>query len=64
MVSKKRDEWAASPVHHPDLGHGTARCWNESMKLTVTKALLLALVAGILPAPKAPAPPPAPPKQP
>jgi len=29
------------------------------MRLTVTKALLLALVAGILPAPKAP-PPPAP----
>jgi len=30
------------------------------MRLTVTKALLLALVAGILPAPKAPSPPPAP----
>jgi len=28
------------------------------MKLTITKALLLALVAGFLPAPKAPAPPP------
>jgi hypothetical protein len=28
------------------------------MKLTVTKALLLALVAGILPAPKAPPAPP------
>jgi hypothetical protein len=58
MVSKKRDEWAASLVNRPDLGCGRARCWEEGMKLTVTKALLLALVAGILPAPKAPPPPP------
>jgi hypothetical protein len=58
MVSKKRDGWAASLVNHPDLGYGRARCWDEGMRLTVTKALLLALVAGILPAPKAPPPPP------
>jgi len=64
MVSKKRDECAAPPVNRPDLGRGTGRCSDKGMKLTVTKALLLALVAGILPAPKAPAPPPSPPKQP
>jgi hypothetical protein len=56
MVRKKRDEWAASLVNRPDLGRGTIRCWDGSMRLTVTKVLLLALVAGILPAPKAPPP--------
>jgi hypothetical protein len=56
MVSKKRDECAIPRMNHPDLGRGSARCWDKGMKLTITKALLLALVAGFLPAPKAPAP--------